>query len=326
MAEQPQKLLEVKGFTSFLALNGSGIPSRIDIHNAEDQKVLSFALDAMDAMGFATIPKKTDKNAITCLAETLKQKYGGKNCISVPASLVEEFHKEGFRTYPEKPNGAQYDALMVADTHVAQINAKRMADSYKTRFKLDEKQFSTVTDKAMLQGMSAELSQLLLENAEFASRDDKRALYSPAALQERLAQENVKAMAIVDTATGKPVAFIRGVDHEGLGMYVSDLVVATQYRNRSPGTRLMSDALKAVGKDTKHIFLIAGDAKEEQFYSARLGFDSIAQIRDPVLTSTGEFMFGLFPPREILQSIPARLEQIAVTPAAALQITQQRQH
>jgi len=320
----PSELARSGDFFAVLFHSASGMPKSIDVRKGSaEAPLLRFDLDAVDAMGFCdasplmALPERERAAAVSCLSQALHDHYGGKNMLAVPDELKKDFERNGFCASPRTPSGGAYGRLLVADT---ETTLQSVAGLDQQSPPLDSG-IGVVTDKVELDKMCEGLSELLLRSAPFAAGEkseavplgDKRPFYTPEAMRERLEPVKTHACALVDTRTGKPIAFVRCYIQPGLGAYVSDLVVDRDYRGRKLGLKVMRAAADALAGETRpaKIFVIAGDDREQAFFEQALGFRSIAASGEAVaLENGGTFMFGLIPRREILLNLPEKIAAV----------------
>ncbi|MEI6730969.1 MAG: GNAT family N-acetyltransferase, partial [Pseudomonadota bacterium] len=170
---------------------------------------------------------------------------------------------------------------------------------------------AVISDKRQLLAISQELSDLMIENADYASADAKRPLYTAAAMAERIDQKNVRSVAVVDPKSKKPIAFLRAYLKEGVGVYMSDFVVAEEHRKNGLGPKIMQAALDSVKDDQEiqNVFLIAGSDHKENSYNKLLGFKSVTEQAQATKLEGGTFMSSLFPAKEILTELPDKLNK-----------------
>ena len=319
---QDKLLLEKDGFSAYLLQRDSGIPSGIAIRKTGGRGIdlLKTDFDPVDKMTFTRVDdslisrfeKEEQSKAINCLQEALKEKFGGKNMFSVPESMVEIFKENGFDTTPKLPNGMPYKRLMVADIEKVKNGLASVKSFVSQEKRFDETRYTIITDKKQLIAMKDDLSELLIQNAPYATGEnrEKEPFYSPNAMQARIEPKDVQAIAIIDNKTNKPTAFIRSYINSGVGAYVSDLVVSNEKRHQGLATQIMQEAIK-LSPQTDKVFLIAGDDKEQNFYGKRLGFKANAELEEPVdLGNNQLFMFAMFPEKEILKNLPENLNKM----------------
>jgi|GEM_PF-1025167 len=316
MSDINEVFFEDDDFTSSLKSSPQAIPQSINIAEKRNGSVvLSIDLDAVDGMSFLDaspileLPKKKQKQVVDLLGKTLKEKYGGKNMLCVPDDLVEVFTANGFDTHIKTPGGDPYSRLMVASKATLQEKMQRISAAYAGSDA--DSNLAVISDKRQLLEMSQELSDLMIENADYASADSKRPLYTAAAMAERIDQKNVRSVAVVNPGSGKPIAFLRAYLKEGVGVYMSDFVVAEEHRKNGLGPKIMQAALDSVKDDQEiqNVFLIAGSGHKENSYNKLLGFKSVTEQAQVTKLEGGTFMSSLFPAKEILQELPNKLNQ-----------------
>jgi ribosomal protein S18 acetylase RimI-like enzyme len=298
-----QIFANLNGFDSYVFLEGKN-PKKIQVCKVGlEEVVIDFNTDAADCMGFCNIDDRLEKlepseqqAAIHCFVETLKQYYGGKNLLAVPLKLIEIFHKEGFRTLPETPNGSPYKRLMFVEKQDLKKNLEIISIQNKNL-----QLFTIINNKAELQKKSNEISRLLINNADYAANEDKRKGYSGPAINSRISNENVYPFAIQDNE-GRIIAFMRVYIEPGIGAYVSDLVVSVEKQHQALGLLLMQKAFEELKDRAENVFLIAGNDKEVEYYGKNLGCKSVFSQQEGLnLSEKKIFMFGLFPQQSLLK-------------------------
>jgi ribosomal protein S18 acetylase RimI-like enzyme len=304
-----RELVSSKHFKSLVNLDQKE-PKQIKICGKAGEKTLIiFNTDAIDGMGFCNVSALEKlsaaerDDAIDCLIQTLKQYYGGKNCFAVPVDLIPYFEKHGVGVIPMTPNGQPYGRLMA----VSLAELQKRLNELSTPKNNESIKFNQ--DKSSLLRQAEQLSQLFIQNAEYASRSDKIAVYSAAAIAKRVDNDRVHVFAVQDK-DDKPIAMMRVYVGDNNIAYASDLVVAKEYRNKGIAVALMQQAFTELHKKAgiELVSLIAGDDKEAEFYRARLGFSALT-ARSFTLSDNRQFMFGLFPMQELLKEYQKEFEQ-----------------
>ena len=296
-----KKLLEQNGYTSYQIDNVVGIPIAIEIFPSNgkfsDKPAIQVNLEVVDNMSYTHIAQNTPIDAVSCLTETLQKKYGGKNMVSVPKDMVKEVEKLGIKTSPVTPNGESYGRLMQAD--LAEVKAKFAPQD------IGQSKFEIVTDKAELLARAGEISELFLKNAPYAKLEEKQPFYSPAAMAARIDDQNVRVLAVKNKTSDKIIGFVRGYEQENMGLYVSDLVVAEEYRNQRLGSKLLGEAMNSLSNsNVQKLFLIAGDDDKEKPFYAAIGFKSVAETGVTTPLSEGNsFAFVMNPRAEIINDM-----------------------
>jgi hypothetical protein len=310
------KLVEKFGFESHVQMCGKE-PKSILIRDPDNRVVIQFNTDAIDCMGFtnidlASLSLAKKEAAIVCLVETLKTCYGGKNLFAVPAELVDLCKKYGLDTIPRVPSGNVYGRLMTTPVDQFGKNLESLIAEKKDAIAALRSEYKLVDAKALnLEAMS----DLYIKNAEYASRADKIAGYTPTAMQHRFTNPNVYTFAL-QNKEAKTVAAMRVYIEPGVGAYVSDLVTDKEQRHKGLALLLLQEAHKVLKDKIADGFLIAGDDSEAKFYHDALGCQSVAELTksEPlVLAGKKVFMFALIPQQKLLKEF---LESMPVVVAA----------
>lgn len=305
-----QKIYTFNDFDTYVFLEEKD-PVKIQVCKINtEEPIIEFKTDAVDCMGFSDISNQLEnldqevqQAAIHCFTEALKQFYGGKDFLAVPKKLLPLFQKEGFRVFPEIPNGNPYKRLMFVKKEEFGKNLSGIVSNQKERLEILSKRYSIISDKTFLQKRNEEISRLFIDNASYASNEDKRKGYSAQAINHRINNENVVSFALYDQQEDKIIGFMRAFVEPGIGAYVSDLVTLSEKRHQGLAILLMQQAsLSLKEKNIDTIFLIAGDDKEAEYYEQKIGCKPIYSQKEPVtLADDKVFMFGLIPQKQLLK-------------------------
>lgn len=286
-------------------------PKKIQVRNLNTGEVLiDLNTDAVDCMGFCKVDFKLESldvkeidAVINCFSDALN-KYGGKNLFAVPKKLISVFEKYGFNTSPKLPNNqTPYKRLMYIRKDSFKENIEKLRNQFISTHKEEEnpKSIRFITKDELITRAN-ELSRLLIDNAEYASSEDKRKGYSEEAILSRLKNVNVFITAIEKDR--KLIGFLRMYNAPGIGVYASDLVTAKEVRHIGFSLALAYRAFLTMENKSDMLFLIAGSDDEAVYYQNKFGCKAIFEEKEPVtLVDDKVFMFKLNPKSDLINNL-----------------------
>jgi ribosomal protein S18 acetylase RimI-like enzyme len=215
-----------------------------------DNLSIELFLDAPDGMVFAHIPAEYTLENLQQLVQHLKTDVGGKTLLLHSKNLPYDSTDKDF------------------STRVMYLKDHEKFD-LKTNTHLNI-QYQVSSDKKYLLENSGEISDLLINHADWAGKaDHKRRLYGPEALQERIKNNNVVAIGIFFKE--QIIGFARVYIFDKHFAYFSDIVIDESYRHQGLMTALMHEIRAATKLTTPNLLLIAGTPELVATYQ-RYGF------------------------------------------------------